>query len=303
MVAVKVCNQPKITEKAKLQFQQEVSILHGCHHPNVVQFKGACCWKVLIFHRIKTIQCCWLNTRLPNRVIITSFYHGFTSRLHMCFSIEIDWLPCIVWLYSKGPTSTLLCTYVSICSLSLVPSIFCHLRALILQGGKRTVLVTEYMEKGDLCSAISRASTKCSWPRLGKSLALDIARGLEFLHLKNIVHFDLKSGNILLDRYNTAKLADVGLAKILTKTHNDNLATFLATTDLGTFAWAAPEVSSLPFPLPPTIISIAAGQWQFRVYYKLLERPYTQSHKFLSWPFFVETCSPLHFLLSYHPGC
>ena len=51
------------------------------------------------------------------------------------------------------------------------------------------------------------------------------------------------AGNILLDRNNTAKIADVGLAKILTTTHgNANLATFLATADLGTFAWAAPEV-------------------------------------------------------------
>lgn len=47
LVAVKVCNQQRITERAKQQFQQEVSILHSCFHPNVVQFKGACCWKVI----------------------------------------------------------------------------------------------------------------------------------------------------------------------------------------------------------------------------------------------------------------
>ena len=124
-----------------------------------------------------------------------------------------------------------------------------------LQGGKRTVLVTEYMEKGDLCSAIARAPEKCSWERLGKKMALDIARGLAFLHARNIVHFDLKSGNVLLNNSNTAKLADVGLAKILTDAHGSNLVTFLATADLGTFAWAAPEVKFPVYRSPSTLDS------------------------------------------------
>lgn len=47
---------------------------------------------------------------------------------------------------------------------------------------------------------------------------------------------DLKSANILLARDFTAKLADVGLARIL---HDDVLST---RREVGTFAWAAPEV-------------------------------------------------------------
>jgi len=50
------------------------------------------------------------------------------------------------------------------------------------------------------------------------------------------VHFDLKSANILLSRDFTAKIADVGLAKIMQQQ-------FLSTLYcIGTFAWAAPEV-------------------------------------------------------------
>ena len=40
-------------------------------------------------------------------------------------------------------------------------------------------------------------------------------RGLHFLHNKRIVHMDLKSPNILLTRHGVAKLADVGLAKVI----------------------------------------------------------------------------------------
>ena len=47
---------------------------------------------------------------------------------------------------------------------------------------------------------------------------------------------DLKSANILLARDFTAKIADVGLARIL---HDDVLST---RKEVGTFAWAAPEV-------------------------------------------------------------
>ena len=51
-----------------------------------------------------------------------------------------------------------------------------------------------------------------------------------------IVHFDLKSPNILLMRDYTAKLADVGLSRYLTR---DCLT---ATATIGTFIYAAPEV-------------------------------------------------------------
>jgi serine/threonine protein kinase len=70
----------------------------------------------------------------------------------------------------------------------------------------------------------------------GHQVALDVARGLHFLHSKRIVHFDLKSQNILLARDGSAKIADVGLAKIMQRE-------YVSTLDMvGTFAWAAPEL-------------------------------------------------------------
>lgn len=43
----------------------------------------------------------------------------------------------------------------------------------------------------------------------GRHIALDVASGLHALHIRNIVHFDIKSPNILLTRNLDAKIADV----------------------------------------------------------------------------------------------
>lgn len=60
--------------------------------------------------------------------------------------------------------------------------------------------------------------------RRGKSVALDIAVGLRFLHDHNIIHLDLKSPNVLLTGSGQAKLADVGLARtLITNTHLSTL--------------------------------------------------------------------------------
>ena len=44
-------------------------------------------------------------------------------------------------------------------------------------------------------------------------IALDIARGLEHAHSRNVVHRDIKPANILITQSGVAKLADMGLAK------------------------------------------------------------------------------------------
>ncbi|KAK9905638.1 hypothetical protein WJX75_003659 [Coccomyxa subellipsoidea] len=103
-------------------------------------------------------------------------------------------------------------------------------------AGDQIMLVTEYMPRGDLWRALSQDSTHhFSWRNMGWQVALHIARGLHHMHSRKVMHLDLKSANILLARDGTAKVADVGLAKILTR---DNTHVSME----GTFDWAAPEV-------------------------------------------------------------
>ena len=78
------------------------------------------------------------------------------------------------------------------------------------------------------------AAGKVDWWRRGRRIAADVARGLAFLHGRRIVHFDLKSPNILLARDGTAKIADAGMARFL--------AADYVTGVVATFAWSAPEV-------------------------------------------------------------
>eukprot|EP00884_Botryococcus_braunii_P000598 jgi/Botrbrau1/10539/Bobra.7_1s0018.2 len=100
------------------------------------------------------------------------------------------------------------------------------------------MLVTEFMESGDLFRALQKKVMQGpnKWSKCGQRIALDIARGLCYLHDKKIVHLDLKSNNILLSRDGTAKIADVGLSRVLT-------GAYLSNPDVrGTMAYSAPEL-------------------------------------------------------------
>lgn len=111
-----------------------------------------------------------------------------------------------------------------------------------LNGPQGTaMLVTELMELGDLWRALpardGSGERLFGWYKRGRNVMMDVARGLTYLHSKRVVHFDLKSANILLSRTGTAKLADVGMARALNKSYLS-----MVSSGLGTFAWSAPEV-------------------------------------------------------------
>ncbi len=87
---------------------------------------------------------------------------------------------------------------------------------------KPVCLVTEFCKNGNLFDLL-HATTKDDPPAYVHSLpwalrikmALDVARGMNFLHTSNpvIIHRDLKSLNLLVDSNFTVKVADFGLSR------------------------------------------------------------------------------------------
>ncbi|XP_024537558.1 receptor protein kinase TMK1 [Selaginella moellendorffii] len=119
-----------------------------------------------------------------------------------------------------------------------------HLVALLgyCIDGNEKLLVYEYLPQGALSHHLfeyRRMRLKpLEWKRR-LAIALDVARGMEYLHglaYKSFIHRDLKPSNILLDDDLRAKVADFGLVKLAPE-GKYSVETRLA----GTFGYLAPE--------------------------------------------------------------
>lgn len=78
------------------------------------------------------------------------------------------------------------------------------------------MIVTEYLTKGDLRAYLKRKGALK--PLLAVKFALDIARGMNYLHEHKpeaIIHRDLEPSNILQDDTGHLKVADFGVSKVL----------------------------------------------------------------------------------------
>lgn len=77
------------------------------------------------------------------------------------------------------------------------------------------------MPRGSLYSIIRRGGGAPLDPRLQRSVAVSVARGMTYLHARRppLLHLDLKSPNILLDDKGRIKIADFGLSRTLHSTY------------------------------------------------------------------------------------
>uniref|UniRef100_A0A1J3CKV8 non-specific serine/threonine protein kinase n=1 Tax=Noccaea caerulescens TaxID=107243 RepID=A0A1J3CKV8_NOCCA len=98
-------------------------------------------------------------------------------------------------------------------------------------------IVTEFLPRGSLYRLIHRPNNQLD-ERKRLRMALDAARGMNYLHSCNpvIVHRDLKSPNLLVDKNWVVKVCDFGLSRM-------KLSTYLSSkSTAGTAEWMAPEV-------------------------------------------------------------
>ncbi|CAM0913094.1 unnamed protein product [Alopecurus aequalis] len=109
----------------------------------------------------------------------------------------------------------------------------------VLDGpGGSVATVTEYMANGSLRQALQRHE-KIFDRRRRLLIVMDVAFGMEYLHGKNIVHFDLKSDNLLVNLRDpqrpVCKVGDLGLSKV-------KCQTLISGGVRGTLPWMAPEL-------------------------------------------------------------
>lgn len=116
-----------------------------------------------------------------------------------------------------------------------------HPNVLLFMGAiysqERHAIVTELLPRGSLFRTLHKNNQTLDIKRHLR-MALDVARGMNYLHHRNppIVHRDLKSSNLLVDKNWNVKVGDFGLSKLKD-------ATLLTTkSGRGTPQWMAPEV-------------------------------------------------------------
>eukprot|EP00884_Botryococcus_braunii_P016157 jgi/Botrbrau1/3224/Bobra.174_1s0001.1 len=80
---------------------------------------------------------------------------------------------------------------------------------------KQVWLIMEYMEGGDLKRALQEGDSY-RWGKRGPQAAYEIASALAYLHSYSIIHLDVKSASVLLNKDGQAKLCVVGLTVWLT---------------------------------------------------------------------------------------
>lgn len=96
-------------------------------------------------------------------------------------------------------------------------------------------IVTEYAKGGSVRQFLMRRQNRSVPLKLAVQQALDVARGMAYVHGLGLIHRDLKSDNLLIFTDKSIKIADFGVARIEVQAEG-------MTPETGTYRWMAPYV-------------------------------------------------------------
>lgn len=117
-------------------------------------------------------------------------------------------------------------------------------------------IITEYLSLGSV-RAYLRNQEPFSLPLPSViSMALDVARGMDYLHSLGVIHRDLKSENLVVADDLHVKITDFGLACFESEMPS-------MTKDVGTYRWMAPEmISNKRFSKKVDVYSFGIVLWE-----------------------------------------
>ncbi|KAJ9147191.1 hypothetical protein P3X46_029379 [Hevea brasiliensis] len=117
-------------------------------------------------------------------------------------------------------------------------------------------IVTEYAKGGSVRQFLMKRQNRAVPLKLAVKQALDVAKGMAYVHGLGLIHRDLKSDNLLIFGDKSIKIADFGVARIEVQTEG-------MTPETGTYRWMAPEmIQHRPYTQKVDVYSFGIVLWE-----------------------------------------
>jgi len=110
----------------------------------------------------------------------------------------------------------------------------------VAPDGETPAIVMEFVDGEDLASMLRRVGPLV--PRRAAAVAAQVARGLAAAHVRGIIHRDVSSRNILINREGRAQIADFGIAQAMHEVDGSEAAARSGQRPEGSVGYLAPEV-------------------------------------------------------------